>query len=415
MRCFTQPIRKALFLTPLLAFPSPCGAFSSSRCPLIYKRQQGTHAIFSPSPRGPLLQTLSSSTERRSASSSSNENINTNIDPAEEKRIADEEAARQKAIGQAKRLLLKSVSREDRISTLEQTLNNNSDDDSALTKSERAELNGLLKVRDNFEEQYDPLSFTEEHLAFKAMHNDAFIALSRYCEQERNRIDVNNADDDKSFAEPINVFFLDGPEGGTASALIDRGDFNPSNCYVANRHESSCDALRVSGGGRLPDENVVHATAAEALAAATSLSLDGVEGKSAGEYDVDVATLGGGVFSDVDFAAYYFDGCGGFVPHVVGMMSAALFREDVDASSVPVANKKTIAVGFSLLGGNKDVVEKELIVCQALTIIARRRGMRMVHALDDPSRYGIPSDVKKVGGSGSGGTFTTWLLLEPDS
>ncbi len=89
------------------------------------------------------------------------------------------------------------------------------------------------------------------------------------------------------------------------------------------------------------------------------------------------------------------------------MLSAALLRANVDSS-------RPIAVGYSLLGGNKDVVEKELSISQAMTTIARRRSMRVGHALDDPLRFGLPRDVKKVGGSGGGGTFTTWLLLEPD-
>jgi len=112
-------------------------------------------------------------------------------------------------------------------------------------------------------------------------------------------------------------------------------------------------------------------------------------------------------FSSVDFAAYYFDGCGGFVPQIVDMISAALSKEVCDSDEMP------IAVGYSIVGGNKDVVEKELEVSRSVTAIARRRGMRAVHALDDYERYGISSKVKKIGGSG-GGTFTTWLVLEPN-
>uniref|UniRef100_A0A7S2PR69 Uncharacterized protein n=1 Tax=Leptocylindrus danicus TaxID=163516 RepID=A0A7S2PR69_9STRA len=268
-----------------------------------------------------------------------------------------------------------------------------------MTKAERAELQGLLKVRDNFEEQYDPKTFTKEHLEFKAMHNDAFIQLSKYCEDARKQ------------SEPVKVFFLDGPDGGTASALIQKGGFDPDQCFVANRHESSCDSLRISGGGLLPDENVVLATASEALTISEPIFVDGLSGSSAvGECDANIAPLTGedGAFSRVDFAAYYFDGCGGFVPHIVGMLSAALLRRNSDdVASGP------IAVGYSLLGGNKDVVGKELAISRALTIIAQRRGMRMVHVLDDPSRYEISPDIQKIGGSNDG-TFTTWLLLQPE-
>jgi len=319
----------------------------------------------------------------------------TKIKTAEEKLLAAEDSARQKRMGQIQQRQKKAATREDRISTLELKLERTesvsiSESESAgyMTAAEMSELKGLLKVRDSFEEQYDPLVFTKEHLEFKAMHNDAFIALSNYCEKERNRIKGIDG------SERANVFFLDGPDGGTASALIDRGQFNAAQCFVANRHETSCHSLTQSGGGLLPDSNVVYATASEALTVAAPLSSDKI-----GKED-------GGIFSHIDFSAYYFDGCGGFVPHIVGMLSAALLRQDFDAS-------KPIAVGFSLLGGNKDVVGKEMAVSQALTIIARQRGMRVVHVLDDPTRYGISLDIKKIGGANAG-TFTTWFLLTKD-
>jgi hypothetical protein len=324
----------------------------------------------------------------------------TEIKTAEEMLLAAEDSARQKRMGQVQQRQKKAATREDRISTLEIKLKRTdsvsiSESESAgyMTVAEMSELKGLLKVRDSFEEQYDPLVFTEEHLEFKAMHNDAFIALSNYCEKERNRIKGIDG------SERANVFFLDGPDGGTASALIDRGQFNAAQCFVANRHETSCHSLTQSGGGLLPDSNVVYATASEALTVAAPLSSEDLTGDKIGKED-------GGIFSHIDFSAYYFDGCGGFVPHIVGMLSAALLRQDFDAS-------KPIAVGFSLLGGNKDVVGKEMAVSQALTIIARQRGMRVVHVLDDPTRYGISLDIKKIGGANAG-TFTTWFLLTKD-
>jgi len=305
--------------------------------------------------------------------------------------------------------LYKAVSREDRTSKLElklkETANiSESEINEFMPPSERAELNGLLKARSRFEEQYDPLAFTEEHLKFKAMHNDVFLKLSLYCQRKRNQLKKAKEEKDK-----VNVFFLDGPDGGTASALIEKGNFNANRCFVANRHQASCETLRKSGGGILPDENVVHATAAEALTVGAPILLPGmnVEGTSAGEDDVGVSLDGEeGAFANVDFAAYYFDGCGGFVPHIIGMISSALIREDS-------GSKGPIAVGYSLLGGYKDIVGKELSISKALTVIARHRGMRLVHVLDDPLRFGLSPDVQKIGGLEGGGTFTTWLLLEP--
>ena len=354
------------------------------------------------------------------------ENKSATVKSAEEELLAKEEFSRNKRIGQAKQRLQKAVSREDRISVLElkmkRTLASVGRGEDPLTAAEKAELDGLLKVRSNFEEQYDPLTFTAEHLEFKAMHNDAFIALSRYCERDRHRMVPENRGSEKYEQKPINLFFLDGPDGGTTSAMIDRGNFEPEQCFVANRHASSCESLRISGGGRLPDQNVIHATAAEALTVATQLSpnSNGVEVESAEKDGMEIGVSylkdESGALSGIDFSAYYFDGCGGFVPHIVGMMTAALLREHSHTKTPqdPSGNmKKTIAVGYSLLGGNKNVVQKELEVSQALAIIARRRGLRMVHALDDPMRYGISADLKKIGGSGGSGTFTTWLVLEP--
>jgi len=298
------------------------------------------------------------------------------------KLVSDDEVLLQKRLGQMKHRLQKEVKREDRISVLEITRKKST--------RELAELEGLLKVRDNFEEQYKPEAFTKEHIEFKTMHNDAFIQLSKFCDNKR---ETNKA------SEPISVFFLDGPDSGTARALIQKGGFQPNQCFVANRHKSSCELLRKSGGGLLPDENVVYATAAEALTLSEPLSVDGVE-RSRGEEKIDSSWA----FAHKDFAAYYFDGCGGFVPHMIGMLSAALLRENCDDTG-------PIAIGYSLLGGNKDVVKKELTISRALTNIARTRGMEMKHVMDDPFYYGLSPEIQKIGGSNDG-TFTTWVLLQ---
>eukprot|EP00551_Chaetoceros_affinis_P007347 CAMPEP_0203675212 /NCGR_PEP_ID=MMETSP0090-20130426/19542_1 /ASSEMBLY_ACC=CAM_ASM_001088 /TAXON_ID=426623 /ORGANISM="Chaetoceros affinis, Strain CCMP159" /LENGTH=412 /DNA_ID=CAMNT_0050541337 /DNA_START=118 /DNA_END=1353 /DNA_ORIENTATION=- len=336
-----------------------------------------------------------------------------------------EEEARHRRTGQAKQRLEKSVRREERISILEEKANANAKErdeqqqqqQDYLTKAEMAELQGLLKVREHFEEQYDPVSFTKEHLDFKSMHNDVLIALTRYCEKERATIICCDDDEEEqeqeqesstnkptsTAAATTNIFFLDGPDGGTATALIDRGNFHPQQCFVANRHISTCDKLREM----LPEMNIVHATAAEALTVGVPLHFDDDNDNDDDADELKNANQreDGGAFSDIDFTSYYFDGCGGFTGHIINMISAALIRDNCDDDG---RNRKPIAVGYSLLGGNKDVVSKELLVSRALSTIARRRGMRMAHALDDPSKYGISLDTMKIGGSGGGGTFTTW-------
>jgi hypothetical protein len=307
----------------------------------------------------------------------------------EERLLASEIAARQTRSGQAQQRLRRSVSREDRISVLEQKAAAHSL--VGLTDAESAELAGLLTKRASFEEQYDPDSFTEEHKAFKASHNVAFVALARYCEQERKRM--------ASGGEAMNLFFLDGPDGATSSALI-LGGFEPIQCYSANRHLSTCDALCTSGGGILPPENVAHASAVEALTA-TALSME--ENGVVGNTTMNTNHQGVGAFGKVDFAGFYFDGCGSFAPHVVQMIAAALQRDIIPSPP--------LVIGFSLVGGNRDVIDKEVVIVQNLSMLARRLGMRMVHVLDDPERYGVDPALRKIGGLG-GGTMTTWLVLE---
>ena len=92
------------------------------------------------------------------------------------------------------------------------------------------------------------------------------------------------------------------------------------------------------------------------------------------------------------------------------MLSAALLNVDMNGSSN--INTKPIAIGYSLLGSYKDVVEKELAVSRVLTAIAKRRGMRLTRVLDDPERFGISPNIKKTDGSAGGGTSTTWLLID---
>jgi len=328
----------------------------------------------------------------------------------------DDDAARSmRSIGQAKRRLERATRREDRIHQLEASTGARSD-------AQDAELAGLLRSRgrdddSNFEERYDPNSFAPGHAEFKRLHNEAFVALARYCQRERhdaNRGGGNDDDDGDEARDGIgdpNVFYLDGPDASTSSLLIDVHGFDPRSCYVANRHASTCDVLR----RMLPPENLIHASAAEALMPPNGRSRDDRDDATV-VVDVDGSTSAAAPsFSDVDFAAYYFDGCGGFPPHVVEMMSAALVRPAEGGigrrrGGVARAHRgsRTTAVGYSLMGGNRDVVGKELDVCRALTSIARANGMRTRHVLDDPARYGLPMDIVKT----EGGTFTSWMLLE---
>ena len=230
----------------------------------------------------------------------------------------------------------------------------------APSPSHEAELRGLQEKE--AAEPYNPSNFSEAHHAFKRSHNDAFCKLAQYC-QQRN---LHN--------DPIQIFFLDGPDAGTATALVG-AQFGVEQCHVANRHASSCEVLRVWG---LPMENVVHASAKEALAR-------------------------NGELGHIHFGALYLDGCGGHPPMIVDMLTAALAGRGPQQSP--------ITVGFSLLGGNRDVVDKEVSIIQSLVVLARELGVRVHHVLDDPSQYGVDPNLQKV----EGGTMTSWFLLEPES
>jgi hypothetical protein len=50
----------------------------------------------------------------------------------------------------------------------------------------------------------------------------------------------------------------------------------------------------------------------------------------------------------------------------------------------------------------------ELYVCCALTLIARVKGKRMRHVLDNQAKNGLSMDIVKT----EGVTFTSWMLLE---
>ena len=244
--------------------------------------------------------------------------------------------------GKSNQQFQRSMSRDNRIAVLEELL--------MPSPSQEAELKGLREKAAAFEEQYNPSDFSDAHHAFKHSHNEAFCALARYCTER----------------DPISLFFLDGPDAGTATALTMAG-FSMGQCHVANRHESSCEALRAWGL-----TNVAHASATDAL---------------------------GGVFAHVPFGALYLDGCGGHAPMIVDMMTAAFTGQTMQAP---------IAVGFSLIGGNRDVVDKEVSIVQRLVVLARGLDMRVHHVFDDPTFYGVNPNLRKV----QGGTLTSWYVLE---
>ena len=342
---------------------------------------------------------------------------------------AANEAAAVKLAGRAKHRLNFAVRREDRIETLQA----GSDE---LVRAERSELSGLMSAREVDEERYDPDAFTPEHRDFKDMHNDALVALARYCQndaQKRRRQEAGagwqqgteEAEEEEEEEDGlINIFVLDGPDGKSTRALI-AGGFKADQCYVANRHESTCAALRkvesdsagLGLGGMLPPENIVCASATEALFQGGAYCNDR-------ESDRDEAwrlgRMEAGQLGNIDFSVYYFDGCGGYAPPVNRMLSAAFLGRDQDREGDdPSSPSSAVAVGFSIVGGNRDVMDKEVQVTRHLTQMMKEQmqgidgginnAIRVCHVFDDPVKYGVSKSLRKIGG----GTMTSWFVLEP--
>jgi len=266
----------------------------------------------------------------------------------------------------------KGARREERISYLKTK--------GELSASESGELNGLISRGLQFEEQYNTLAFSQEHTTFKASHNAALAALAAHCSQARGG--------EPSGQGGCKLFYLDGPDAGTTQALLSQG-IQPSRCYVANRHASSCAALVGAG---LPACNVAHDWAEEAL-------------RRPLPEQRRTPNDAGGLFGGVDFGCFYFDGCGGYAPIVVEMVAAALSARRDSRPRAPVA------VGYTLCGGGRDIVDRELFVTRSVVGLAKAAGFtRVAHVLDEPNRFGVDVATRKR----DGGTFTTWLVLEPE-
>jgi len=323
--------------------------------------------------------------------------------------------------GKASKWLLLSARREERIEALT--------GEGPLTEGEQAELAGLRDRSARFEEQYNDLTFSPEHVKFKDSHNLIFLALVKYCSRR--------ASSSSSLPSPVNAFYLDGPTAGT-TLVLRAGGVDLSHCFVANRHAKTCQALVGAG---LPAANVAHAWAAEALrrhsslpdghGLGTSLSVTN-RAQDAGTQSNDRNTSSDGSvgsLSDIEFGAFYFDGCGGHAPVVADMVAAALSGRSSSGKGATGKEGKNdlglgsggtirqfsppsspVAVGFSLVGGNRDVADKELAVVRRVVELAKEAGFaRVVHVLDDPSKFGVDPHTRKVDAS----TLTTWLVLEP--
>lgn len=253
--------------------------------------------------------------------------------------------------GARKSATIKGAAAAGRIAVLEQLRASRT-----ISKPQHAELLGLLKGGDT----YDSSTFTPEHLAFKAAHNDVLVALTAYCRAGGG-------------GTAPKVFVLDGADGLSTAALR-RAGHAASCCYVANRHEGTVRCL-VAGG--LPAANVAHTSGLDAL------------------------TCGHGAFGGDAFTAIYLDACGLSPKPLMDMVEAALKRERLPPR---------IALGFSLIGGGRaGFMEREREVVRAAVRMAALQNppMRVSRAEDDPERYGMDPETAKS----CDGTLTAWLIL----
>ncbi len=322
--------------------------------------------------------------------------------------------------GMEKYRLDKMARKDKRIASLE-SRKNEVGENLSLSENEKKELNGLMNAGSVWEEQYTTSEFTKEHIMFKDIHNQVFVSLVQYVQAAQS-----------TTAAPINIFYLDGPDAGTSLALLRKnnndddeigheneyrnGFVRPEQCYIANRHGSTCETLT----NMIPGINVAYASAADALSSRTVLVGEGESNTSDDDSNNDSddslqqKESAMGVFGNIPFSALYLDGCGGYIPLIIDMINAAFDHYTPLLPDDDVLVPYPIAIGFSVLGGNRDVVDKEQDVIRELVSMIKRRGLRLRvdHVLDDPERYGISPElnVRKV----DGGTMTTWVMLERD-
>ena len=258
--------------------------------------------------------------------------------------------------GHANQLLHKNGARHRRLEELRRTLaepssSGRSQDDAVDATRLEKEYASLRSLGD----PYDPALFTFEHAQFKTSHNEAFVSLARH-------LCADSA---------CNVFCLDGPDGGTTSYLLDAG-FNHANLYVANDWKDSVSALQ-SEPLHLPSQNCILGTAQDVLR---------------------------NDFDDVEFTAYYLDGCGGQTEPILEMVDAIFSRKSTPS---------TFGIGFTLTQAEplgRELIDRVQDVTRHIMAKSKERGYDMRHVGDDPQRYGVDPNLSRKHDS----TCTSWIV-----
>ena len=263
--------------------------------------------------------------------------------------------------GHANQLLHKNEARHRRLEELRRTLaepsSSGRDDDIDATRLEK-EYAGLISLGD----PYDPDLFTSEHARFKTSHNEAFASLAR-------NLCADNEEDD--VGSKCNVFYLDGPDGGTTSHLLGAG-FNCNTLYVANEWKDSVSALQ-SEPFNLSTHNCILGTAQDVLR---------------------------NDFDDVEFTAYYLDGCGGQTEPITEMADAIFSRKFMPS---------TFGIGFTLTQAEplgRELIDRVQDVTRHIMVKSKERGYDMRHVGDDPQRYGVDPNLSRKHDN----TCTNWIV-----
>lgn len=244
-----------------------------------------------------------------------------------------------KSPAQNKHYRLKNEGRHRRIEHLQQQ--------NSRTDAESFELESLRNRGD----PYDATLFTDEHIAFKEAHNQAFVALA-------------------SRRQPGPVIYLDGADGATTRALLNSGHFHDlSQLHVANEWKENADQLKSDFGlphihhGRLQDMDL----------------------------------------KKIPFVAAYLDGCGGATQPVQDMVRNILKGSLAEPS---------MAIGFTLTNAEptgRPLVDRIQDVTRLIaTLMAQTDYTRMHHVGDDPERFGVDPELQRQ----HEGTTTCWVLLE---
>lgn len=252
-------------------------------------------------------------------------------------------------VGRQNQKLYKSQARTNRIAELQSR-------NTLTTSSSSRELNSLMRA-----DSYDSRLFSDAHRHFKCIHNNAFVILARYC--------LKNS-------SSARVFYLDGYDGSTTSALLAAG-FLLNDLFVANIFPDTVQNLKSSHGLA----NIFLGRAQDALASEPLMR--------------------------IQFAAYYLDCCGGSPGPIIDMIDAIFSNTKRNLLPLP----RRFVVGITLTESDpsgRSLADREQDVTTTLSRHARLSNYTMEYVGDDPEKYGLKESPQRRHGC----TQTVWLVMQ---